>query len=238
MPRRVGRADGQPLPADHALEPVRGVVRDHPPVVDHGDLVGERVGLLQVLRGEQHRRAVADEAADHVPHVLALGRVEARGGLVKEDHLRPADERRGEVKAAPHAAGVVLGHLVRGLGQVEPREQLGGALPRGALGQVKQLADHDQVLHAGQVLVDRGELAGQPDALPHLVGLLAHVEPVDAGGSRVGAQQRGEDADGGGLARAVRPEHGEDAAPARREVHPGEGLRLTEGLGKPRGFNR
>jgi len=42
-PRRVDRADGQPLPADDPLEPVRGVVRDHPPVIHHGDLVGERV---------------------------------------------------------------------------------------------------------------------------------------------------------------------------------------------------
>jgi len=200
VPRRVGRADGQPLAADHPLEPVRGVVRDHPPVIHHGDLVGERVGLLQVLGGEQHRRAVADQAADHVPHVLALGRVEAGGGLVKEDHLRPAHERRGEVKAAPHATGVVLGHLAGGLGQVEPREQFGGALPCGARGQVQELADHDQVLGAGQVLVDRGELAGQPNALAYLAGLRAHVEPVDPGGPRIGAQQRGENADGGGLA--------------------------------------
>jgi hypothetical protein len=46
MPRRVGRADGQPLPAEYPLEPVRGVVRDHAPVIHHGDLVSERVGLL------------------------------------------------------------------------------------------------------------------------------------------------------------------------------------------------
>ncbi len=92
----------EPLPADHPLEPVRGVVRDHPAVVDHGDLVGERVGLLQVLRGQQHRRAVADQAADHVPHVLALGRVEAGGRLVEEDHRRPADQatRRGRAGGA------------------------------------------------------------------------------------------------------------------------------------------
>ena len=52
------------------------------------DLVGERVGLLEVLRGEQHGRAVVDELADDVPHVLALGRVEAGGRLVEEDHRR------------------------------------------------------------------------------------------------------------------------------------------------------
>jgi hypothetical protein len=152
--------------------------------------------------------------------------------------VRPAHERRGEVKAAPHATGVVLGHLAGGLGQVEPREQLGGALPCGARGQIKELADHDQVLRTGQVLVDRGELAGQPNALAYLAGLCAHVEPVDPGGPRISAQQRGENADGGGLARAIRPEHGEYAALAHREVHSGEGLRLAEGLGKPRGFNR
>ena len=133
-------------PPTTRLSPSRGVVRDHPAVVDHGDLVGQRVGLLQVLRGEQHGRAVVDQAADDVPHVLALGRVEAGGRLVQEDHLRPAHQGRGQVEAAAHAAGVGLGHLARGLGQVEPGEQLRGPLPGGALGQVEQLADQDQVL--------------------------------------------------------------------------------------------
>ena len=74
------------LAADDPLEPVRSVVGDDPAVVDHGDLVGQRVGLVQVLGGQQHGRAVSDQPSDDVPHVLALGRVQAGGRLVEEDH--------------------------------------------------------------------------------------------------------------------------------------------------------
>ena len=83
----VGRTAMRWPPID-PLEPVRGVVRDDPAVVDDADLVGERVGLVEVLRGQQHGRAVGDEPAHDVPHVLALGRVEAGGRLVEEDHGR------------------------------------------------------------------------------------------------------------------------------------------------------
>ena len=124
----VGRADGQRLAADDPLEAGRRVVGDHLAVVDDGDLVGERVGLLQVLRGEEDRRAVVDEVAHDAPHVLALGGVQAGRGLVQEDDARAADEAGGEVEAAAHAARVRAGGTVRGVLEVEPLEQLGGAL--------------------------------------------------------------------------------------------------------------
>ncbi len=91
--RRVGGADAQRLAADDALEPVGRVVGDHAAVVDDRDLVGQRVGLLQVLRGQQHGRAVGDQAAHDAPHVLALGGVEAGRRLVEEDDRRAG--RRG-----------------------------------------------------------------------------------------------------------------------------------------------
>src|SRR5262249_30450684 len=53
--------------------------------VEHGDAVGELVGLLQVLRGQQDGDALCDEVADELPHGLAAARVEAGGGLVEED---------------------------------------------------------------------------------------------------------------------------------------------------------
>ena len=89
------------------------------------DLVGQRVGLLQVLRGEQHGGAVVDQPPHDAPHVLALGRVEPGGGLVQEDHRRAADQAGGQVEPAAHAAGVGLGGPAGRLGQVEPVEQLG-----------------------------------------------------------------------------------------------------------------
>ena len=49
--------------------------------------------------------------------------------------------------------------------EVEALEQFGGPLRGSPFGRWYRRADHDQVLGAGQVLVDRRVLAGEPDPL-------------------------------------------------------------------------
>ena len=56
-------------------------------------------------------------------------------------------------------------------------------------------------------------------------GLRDDVESVDAR-PRVGLEQRGQDVHDRGLARAVRAEQGEDAAPRHVEVHAAQNLQL------------
>ena len=74
----VAHGDLQPFAADLGLELVGGALGDDPAVVDHHDGVGQQVGLLQVLRGEQQRGATRDQPVDHVPHVDPAARVQAR----------------------------------------------------------------------------------------------------------------------------------------------------------------
>ena len=93
-------------------------------MVDHGDPVGEPVGLFEVLRREQQRRTARDELGDHVPHAEPAARVETRGRLVEEQHRRLGDERACEVETPPHASRVPADGSFRGVGQVEPFEQL------------------------------------------------------------------------------------------------------------------
>ena len=50
--RRAGQLDLEDLAADAVLELAAGPLCDHLSVVDDRDLIGELVGLLQVLRGE------------------------------------------------------------------------------------------------------------------------------------------------------------------------------------------
>ncbi len=69
-------------------------------VVDHRDAVGELVGLVEVLRGQQHRRAVGDDGPDDVPHLVAAARVEAGGGLVEEQQVGRVDHGRRDVERA------------------------------------------------------------------------------------------------------------------------------------------
>ena len=40
--------------------------------VDHADMVGERVGLLQVPGSQQHSDAAASQGPDHPPHALGV----------------------------------------------------------------------------------------------------------------------------------------------------------------------
>jgi len=171
-------------------------VRDDATVVDHGDRVGQGIGLVEVLRGEQHGRAGGDQGADHLPHVLTLARVESRRRFVEEDHLGAADEAGGEVE---------------------------------------ERAEEDEVLPAGQLLVDRGVLAGQADRAADLVRMADDVVTADGCRAGVGAQQRREDPDGRRLARAVRSEDAEHGAAGHREVHSLKALggpeRLDEALG-------
>ena len=102
---------------------------DDPAVVQHRDPVGQLVGLVQVLRGQEDRHAAGHELADDLPHGAAAARVQPGGRLVEEDQPRVADQGHGQVEAAPHAAGVGRAGLRRRVGQVELVQQLGRAAP-------------------------------------------------------------------------------------------------------------
>ncbi len=130
--------------------------------------VGEAVGLVEVLRRQQHGRAVGDEPLDRVPQRQAAARVEASRRLVEEQHRRARDERCREVEPAAHAAGVRLDGALAGVGEVEAVEQLGRALLRRRTRLPVEAPDHRQVLRAGEVLVDRRVLAGEADLLAQL----------------------------------------------------------------------
>jgi hypothetical protein len=91
---------------------------------------------------------------------------------------------------------------------------------------VAQPGHHPEVLLPGQHVVDGGVLAGEADRAPHTRRVGEQVMPGHGGGARVGAQQRGEDADQRGLARAVRAEERHDLAGRDGEVDP-----VKNGLG-------
>ena len=101
-----------------------------------------------------------------------------------------------------------------------------------------QLADQGEVLAPGEVLVDRGVLAGEADAPPHPLRILAHVDAEHAGGAAVGLEQRGEHPHRGGLARAVGAEHAEDLAFGDLERDPFHRLDIAEALHQSVGHDR
>jgi hypothetical protein len=118
-------------------------------MVEHGDPVGELVGLVEVLRRQENRHAAGGQPADDLPHRVAAARVQAGRRLVEEDDPRVTDERHREVEPAPHAAGVRGDGPPGRLDQVEAVEQLGGAAATFGPAEPVQVGHQDQVLLAG-----------------------------------------------------------------------------------------
>ena len=112
--RRRGRAArGRRAPTSTVGRPIsafsvgRRALGDDVAVVDDPDAVGEHIGLLQVLRGQEDGHALLlREPADLAPERVPALRVEPGGRLVEEEDARVVHERQREVEAALHPAGV------------------------------------------------------------------------------------------------------------------------------------
>ena len=219
------------LTPDPILELAAGSLRDHLPVVDDGDPVGELVGLLEVLRREQERRPLAPELAHDRPDLVAAARIEPGRGLVEEQDPRAREQARREIQAAPHTARVGARGAIRSVRQVETLEQLGGAAPGLVPRELEQAPEHLQVLAPGQDLVDGRELPGQPEQLANRGGLAHDVVPEDLCSTLLRREQRGEDPDQRGLSGAVRAEQPEHCPLGHLEVDAGERDRRAEALG-------
>src|SRR5581483_4711828 len=87
-----------------ATERPRRSLRDDLAAGDHGDPVGELLGLVHVVRREEDGLAETAETFDHVPRRAARGRVETGRRLVEEDELRVADQGERDVEPPPLAA--------------------------------------------------------------------------------------------------------------------------------------
>src|SRR5699024_9992773 len=81
--------------ADRRLEFARRALSDDRPMVDDGDPVGQLVGFLEVLRGQQDGDAGGDEAADGLPHLVRSSGMRAGGRFVEEYQRWMADQSHG-----------------------------------------------------------------------------------------------------------------------------------------------
>ena len=90
----------------HARQQVlRRVERDDASRLQHRDPAAQRLGLLEIVRRQDDRVAVAIELADERPQALPQLDVHARRRLVQHDHRRLVHERLADEHAALHAAG-------------------------------------------------------------------------------------------------------------------------------------
>ena len=152
---RVGRDRFDARAPDRRLQLRRRALGHDPAVVDDADAVGQHVGLLEVLRREEHRHAVGRQPAHLVPQRGAALHVKAGRRLIEEQQPRAVHEREGEVEPALHPARVAAHLAVGGVGQPDPLEQLAAALFALGLAQPVQRALQAHVLAAGQERIER-----------------------------------------------------------------------------------
>ena len=220
---------------DLPLQLLGGALGDDLAVVDDGDAVAERVGLLEIVGGEEDGGAGFAQPADLVPHPgPALG-VEPGGRLVEEEELGEVHQPDAHVEAALLAAGVGPGLAVAAVGELQGLEQLGGTRARIGGAHAVQAALHDQLPASGDLRVAAPLLADVADPLAHPAGL---AEQVAAGNGRPAAgdrEQGGEHPERRRLAGAVGAEEAEGLASLDVEVDAGDRL---DGGRRPRKVRR
>ena len=96
-----------------------------------------------------------------------------------------------------------------------------------------QPAEQPEVLAGGEVLVDRGVLAGDADQLAHHVRVLRDVDAEDLGAAAVHRQQGREHLQHRGLAGAVGAEDAEDLAAATSRSMPSTARRSPKVFTRP-----
>ena len=109
----------------HRLDLRRGAVGDDPAVPEQDDPVGVRVGLLQVVRGEQHGAAPVGVLPDRGPEAAPPLHVHPGGRLVQDEQFRVGQQGHGEAQPLLLAAGALAHQAVRDGGDPGPLQHLG-----------------------------------------------------------------------------------------------------------------
>ena len=118
------------LPPTVRFSSVRSASGGDAAVVEHEDVVGESVGLLQVLGGQHDGRAIGGEPVDDGPERGAGHRVEAGGRFVEEQDRGRPDEACGQVDPPPRSSRHLTDPLSGEMVQPELLDQLAGSAPR------------------------------------------------------------------------------------------------------------
>ena len=214
----LGEFDVDRIAAEFAFEGFGGSFGDDVAAIDDGDVLGELIGLFQVVGGEQDGQAFGGEVADFIPEFGAGFGVEASGGFVEKEDLGAMDDAHGDIEFAFHATGISAGDAGGGSGEGEAIEQSVDARFQIGAVQTVELALESKIFAAGAAFIDTGFLRDAADGAADALGVTEDVDAGDFGFTRIGAGERGEDFDGGGFACAVGAEQSEDGAAGDGEV--------------------
>ena len=205
------------LPRQAGQDGLRRVAADQPPGV-HQPHALATLGLVHVRRADDDGHSLKQEVGQDVPELPPRDGIDAGGGFVEQQQIGLVDQGTGQGEFLLHTAGEPIGAAVAELGQAgEVQQALGPCAPLRSVHLV-------QVGEEGQVLID-AEVAVQAE-------LLRHVADAGLDGLRLGAQvvaqhlgpaggdieQASQQAQRGGLARAVRPHQAKELTARHLQV--------------------
>src|SRR6185503_13733713 len=180
------------------------LIRHHAPVTERDEPVGVR-GERGIVGDEDERAAErAVEAQDQLDDLLAGGGVEIAGGLVGEEHRRPARHRARDGHALLLATRELDRIVLRAIGEPYLVQERAGPGERVRL--ARQLQRHRDVLQRGEGGNEVKGLEDVPDGVEAEAGGGGPIEP-------------GDEAEQGGLAATRRPRDGHELARGDREGH-------------------
>src|SRR3989338_3266010 len=178
-------------------------LRGYLALVDDGNVLGETLRLLQVMRGEEYRNATLGEAREVVPHAPTQLHINTGSRLVQDEELRLMDKRTRDHQPALHPAREMPADLAALLREAEVAKKFlrarDGGRTRDAI--VARLVDENIKRLHPRVKVDL--LSAESDERSRALGLLLYVNAKHLHPAARFGDQSGDDADNGRFARAV-----------------------------------
>jgi len=171
------------------------------------------------VRGDDEGVGIAPQFQDGVAHQLGALGVHGAGRLVQQQDGRIVQHGPYQGQLLLHALGELAQTAIEGVPQPEALHQQPGPLAAGAIVEMIQAGEEIEVFEGLHALVE-AVLFGQhahPEA--HLLRLGDGIVTGNPGPAEGRLEDRGQHAHGGGLARAVRPQQGQDAAGFHLQRH-------------------
>lgn len=173
---------------------------DEPAVIEDGDAVGERLGLVDEVSGEEDGGAFITECAHVLEDVSSCVWIDAGGRFIEYEQRRSVDGGDGELEASLHALGPVSDAFVGAMVEMESFELGDNVRVRDAV----EAGEESEMFARGEVVVEPELLRRESEGLPGVV--MCWVAFVDSDVSGVWSESSGSECDGGGFAGTVWPE--------------------------------
>ena len=195
----------------------------HPAIDKGADVVRVKGRVVDLVQHEDDRLAqIIAEAADDLHHVRGVVDVQVVGRLVQQHVFRVLRDDHGDERPLPLPAGKLVDEAVAEGVQLHvldgPLDD-GHVLPGHMVARIGEAPEGHQLLH-GQFHLDvvglgeNGQPLGQFLALP-----AGNVLPLEVHQAAVAGDEAGKYVQHRGLARPVRPDHGDDRALGDVEAH-------------------